>query len=486
MKRTLLFLLAGLLFASCSAFKTIVELERKLQPVDMESPFYIYYDKWNDLPDDAEYLGDFRVSVKPQYYFTIPQLMYQVEEKAKEAGGNLVMIDIPEDDEVKYSKYITGKIYRMEELESTNYTREGIISKWEKDGMDGIEGIFEEEISYIDNEYKGQTANYAVVKQDDGNFVMVYLDGFEGLKETYVLVSMGRYWNEGDIQAYIKPTDKKSLFSARVYTGNKYMLENCMLRVDNTSLRIARPKGTDYYRKIYPEEAPYEYFEGSLTGYALAPDKIVTCYHGLKDKELKVYVKGINGDFDTKHLAEVDKVDKALDIAVIKLKDNNAGAEFTPFPVSTKDIGIAEEVFVLGYPISDVMGEEIKLTNGIINSTSGHGGNMNYFQFSAPVQPGNSGSPTFDKNGNLIGMVTSGISKADNVGYSLKMQKIKDFFFTNGYEYIESELNSFEGLSLAEKVKKLKESIYIIEIINTEPPENEEEDDPRKARRAGR
>ena len=111
----------------------------------------------------------------------------------------------------------------------------------------------------------------------------------------------------------------------------------------------------------------------------------------------KIYVKGINGDFDTKYVAQVEYFDRANDIAVLKLEDSTKIIEHTPFAVSEAAKGTAEEVFVLGYPISMIMGEEIKLTNGIISATSGVGGDMAVYQISAPVQYGNSGSPLFDK-----------------------------------------------------------------------------------------
>jgi S1-C subfamily serine protease len=66
------------------------------------------------------------------------------------------------------------------------------------------------------------------------------------------------------------------------------------------------------------------------------------------------------------------------------------------------------------------MGQEIKLTTGIISSNSGSLGDTALFQISAPIQPGNSGGPLFDNYGNLIGVIGAKHKNADNVGYVIK------------------------------------------------------------------
>ena len=55
-------------------------------------------------------------------------------------------------------------------------------------------------------------------------------------------------------------------------------------------------------------------------------------------------------------------------------------------------------MFALGYPMSDILGEENKkVTDGIISSKTGYQGDVVTYQISVPIQPGNSGGPLFDK-----------------------------------------------------------------------------------------
>ena len=60
-----------------------------------------------------------------------------------------------------------------------------------------------------------------------------------------------------------------------------------------------------------------------------------------------------------------------------------------------------------GYPLSQVLATSGNFTTGIVTALAGIGDDSRFYQISAPVQPGNSGGPLLDENGNLIGVVSS-------------------------------------------------------------------------------
>ena len=66
------------------------------------------------------------------------------------------------------------------------------------------------------------------------------------------------------------------------------------------------------------------------------------------------------------------------------------------------------------------MGDEVKLTNGIISSKSGFQGDVTSYQITAPVQQGNSGGPLFDSKGNIIGIINAKHAGAENASYAIK------------------------------------------------------------------
>ena len=107
------------------------------------------------------------------------------------------------------------------------------------------------------------------------------------------------------------------------------------------------------------------------------------------------------------------------------------------------------------------MGQEIKLTTGIISSNSGFMGDTTLFQISAPIQPGNSGGPLFDNNGNLIGIIAAKHKNADNVGYAVKLNLIRNFLKE---QRISFTVNKLMPAELSKKVKIFKDYIYSIEV----------------------
>ena len=82
---------------------------------------------------------------------------------------------------------------------------------------------------------------------------------------------------------------------------------------------------------------------------------------------------------------------------------------------------------------------------------------------SAPVQPGNSGGPMFDNKGNVIGIVVAGVPGAENVGYAIKTSYLNILIESAGLNIKFPTNNSISALSLAEKVKRVKNFVFYIE-----------------------
>jgi S1-C subfamily serine protease len=112
--------------------------------------------------------------------------------------------------------------------------------------------------------------------------------------------------------------------------------------------------------------------------------------------------------------------------------------------------------------MTQYMGQEIKLTNGIISSHSGYQGDISTYQITAPVQPGNSGGPLFDYNGNIVGIINAGIPSADNVGYAIKTSYLKNLVESSVKENIIPYRNSISTNTLANKVQSLKNFVFLI------------------------
>ena len=250
---------------------------------------------------------------------------------------------------------------------------------------------------------------------------------------------------------------------AKIYTWKAYKKYNSikpeLICNDTYSLIKEFPKPTE--NKDKPKNQENSTWTG--TGFALSNNYVVTNHHVINEAKT-ISIKGVNGDLNNGYTAEVVATDKTNDIAVLKINDTRfEGFGTIPYCISTRMADVGEEVFVLGYPLTQALGNEIKLTNGIISSRTGYQGDIATYQISAPVQPGNSGGPMFDSKGNVIGIVVAGVPGAENVGYAIKTSYLKILNESAGLDIKLPTNNTLSTLSLSEKVKLVKNFVYYIE-----------------------
>ena len=226
------------------------------------------------------------------------------------------------------------------------------------------------------------------------------------------------------------------------------------------------------YSKMYPLESDFENYNKPIqiekstgTGFAISSDGyIVTNYHVVENAS-KIKVKGINGDFSKSYSAKVMVSDKNNDLAILKIDDysfSTLGA--IPYMIKNISAKTGESIFVLGYPLTATMGEEIKLTNGIISSKSGFQRDITSYQMTAPIQPGNSGAPMFDKNGNIIGIVNAKHIGAENAGYAVKTSYLFNLIDALPTTIKMPTANTLKGKTLSSQVELANKFVYIIEV----------------------
>ena len=316
---------------------------------------------------------------------------------------------------------------------------------------DGIVGIYES----LDNGLR-----LACIKEN-GEYALVYLRSTDSDK-----------WNEGEVKASLQETATLGLFKAFWYDSYKLMeKKSVFVTFDGAMMDVIIDKKKSSYLKMYPtatsvfekqeqEEHPQEW---TGTGFALKNGHVVTNYHVVKDAN-SILISGIKGDFLSSYIAEVIATDKTNDLAIIKITDNTfKGFGQVPYTIKTSMAEVGEDVFVLGYPLTQALGNEIKLTNGLISSRTGYQGDISTYQISAPIQPGNSGGPMFDNKGNVIGIVVAGVPGAENVGYAIKTSYLKNLMESSGLNNIYPSTNTVSSLPLSGKVKALKNYVFYIQ-----------------------
>ena len=125
--------------------------------------------------------------------------------------------------------------------------------------------------------------------------------------------------------------------------------------------------------------------------------------------------------------------DKDIDLALLILKK--------PFPsnysLSIEDIKTpktGEQIYVMGYPMSSILGRyNPSISQGIISKTSGFGEMAGEFQITAKMNKGNSGGPIINENGDLVAIAVSGLAKdqTEGINFGIKSSAAERFLKSN-------------------------------------------------------
>lgn len=131
--------------------------------------------------------------------------------------------------------------------------------------------------------------------------------------------------------------------------------------------------------------------------------------------------------------ARVVASDELNDIALLSVEDPARLPAALPLACSGARLG--SSVFTIGFPRVDVMGTTPKLSLGIISGVNGLYDDPASYQISVSVQPGNSGGPLLNMQGEVVGIITSMLGTMEsadgktrpiaNINYALKADRIE-------------------------------------------------------------
>lgn len=153
-------------------------------------------------------------------------------------------------------------------------------------------------------------------------------------------------------------------------------------------------------------------------------------------------------------------VDNSRDIAILKIEDK----DFTPLkslPYSfSKTVNLASHVYTMGYPKDEVVYSE-----GYLSSLTGYKSDTLSYQISIPVAHGNSGGPVVNKNGDVIGVLTSEIN--GSAVFAIKTQYIfgavETLSQTKEFKNVKlNTTNSIRQYSREDHVKRINDCVYLV------------------------
>lgn len=166
--------------------------------------------------------------------------------------------------------------------------------------------------------------------------------------------------------------------------------------------------------------------------------------------------------------ARIAMVDQVKDLAILKIDDADFKAYASlPYSIRKNSSDLGEEIFTLGYPRNDIV-----YNMGYLSARSGFEGDTSTYQISLSANPGNSGGPVFNKNGEVIGVVSTRQTQAEGVVFAVKSKNIFQLVeelkkADSSIQKIKLPLNSsIKGEERKEQIARVENCVFLVNAYN--------------------
>lgn len=149
------------------------------------------------------------------------------------------------------------------------------------------------------------------------------------------------------------------------------------------------------------------------TGFAISNDGYIATNYHVVDGANAIYIQTSKGDKKAFIVAREPK----SDIAILKIEDKDFrfSKSSLPYSISKNASNIGQQVFSIGYPKDDIV-----YNQGYISCAKGYEGDTESYQLEMTANPGQSGSPVFDRAGNVIAVITGKQSNTSGTTYAVQ------------------------------------------------------------------
>lgn len=308
----------------------------------------------------------------------------------------------------------------------------------------------------------------------------------EDLKyKAVVLETTDLLWKPGEVKAIFE--EANGLYSVRWYMGNKAPYETFAGWSEFGILKVHFGQNQDPARliRIYPLSSdqsatpsgkgrpanPSNQAIASGTGFVISKDGYIATNAHVVEGANRITVDLLDSSGQSRRYEAIPIVtDSKNDVAVIKIEDDSF-KHFKTIPYTLEPrANIGAEVFTIGFPLNSIMGANYKVANGIISAKTGINDNISEYQITVPIQPGNSGGPLINKDGNIVGITSAGLNgdaigaHVENVNYAVKILYLMNAI--NAIPKMEEmpDKSMTEGKSLEEQIDIIKDYICLIKI----------------------
>jgi S1-C subfamily serine protease len=174
---------------------------------------------------------------------------------------------------------------------------------------------------------------------------------------------------------------------------------------------------------------------GFGAGFVIDPKGwVLTNYHvvhGEKQNDVTLYL-GQKGGEKEKHVfrkAEVRGYSVLMDVALLKIPDEDLKGITLPVLdlASSESVGSGIRVYAIGNPGIGAKVLDHTISQGILSSTNRNFDDILYAQTTAAVNPGNSGGPLVNGQGEVVGLVTFRAIWQEGLAFALPVSYLRHF-----------------------------------------------------------
>ena len=244
-----------------------------------------------------------------------------------------------------------------------------------------------------------------------------------------------------------------SSYNSRLNKSNITVLIDHIQKTEN---KVAQLEGTiKENSKFKPQNPNYR-----ATGFLIDGKGFIVTNAHVVNRMKTIYVENNKGEY---YSAQTVYSDVNTDLAILKVNDTAYKTIYNlPYSINKTNSNLGEQIFTLGYPRNEIVYGE-----GYVSAKSGNEGDSTAYQVSVSVNPGNSGGPVLNKDGQIIGIITSKNSAADGVVFAAKSKNI--------YKILEAAKKSgdttniklpnntgLKGLDRVQQVKKMEDFVFMV------------------------